>query len=80
MSVRSSTPASDLPLKNRPQSLRRITSPIQDGSSFRVRTDAEVRVRGCGDAEPKTVMIDAIYLKANRTAWSLRVKKGISAA
>ncbi len=26
-----------------------------------------------GDAEPKTVMIDAIYLKANRTASSLRV-------
>ncbi len=33
-----------------------------------------------GDAEPKTVMIDATYLKAHRTASSLRVKKGISAA
>ena len=32
------------------------------------------------DAEPKTVMIDATYLKARRTASSLRVKKGISAA
>ena len=29
-------------------------------------------------AEPKTVMIDATYLKAHRTASSLRVKKGIS--
>jgi hypothetical protein len=28
-------------------------------------------------AEPKTVMIDAPYLKAHRTASSLRVKKGI---
>lgn len=33
-----------------------------------------------GDAEPKTVMIDATYLKAHRTASSLRVKEGISAA
>ncbi len=31
-------------------------------------------------AELKTVMIDATYLKAHRTASSLRVKKGISAA
>ena len=31
-------------------------------------------------AEPKTVMIDATYLKAHRTASSLRVKKGILAA
>ncbi len=31
-------------------------------------------------AEPATVMIDATYLKAHRTASSLRVKKGISAA
>ena len=30
------------------------------------------------NAEPKTVMIDATYLKAHRTASSLRVKKGIS--
>ncbi len=30
--------------------------------------------------EPKTVMIDATYLKAHRPASSLRVKKGISAA
>ena len=30
-------------------------------------------------AVPKTVMIDATYLKAHRTASSLRVKKGISA-
>ncbi|MDK8187159.1 MULTISPECIES: IS5 family transposase [Sphingomonas] len=29
-----------------------------------------------GDAEPKTVMIDATYLKAHRTASSLQVKKG----
>jgi transposase len=29
------------------------------------------------DAESKTVMIDATYLKAHRTASSLRVKKGI---
>jgi hypothetical protein len=28
-------------------------------------------------AEPETVMIDATYLKAHRTASSLRVKKGI---
>ena len=32
------------------------------------------------NAEPKTVMIDATYLKAHRTASSLRVKKGILAA
>ena len=32
------------------------------------------------DAEPKTVMIDATYLKAHRTSSSLRVKKGILAA
>ena len=32
------------------------------------------------DAEPRTVMIDATYLKAHRTASSLRVKKGISGA
>ena len=32
------------------------------------------------DANPKTVMIDATYLKAHRTASSLRVKKGISGA
>ena len=31
-------------------------------------------------AEPKTVMIDATYLKARRTASSLRVKRGMSAA
>ena len=31
-------------------------------------------------AEPATVMIDATYLKAHRTASSLRVKKGISDA
>ena len=31
-------------------------------------------------AEQGTVMIDATYLKAHRTASSLRVKKGISAA
>jgi hypothetical protein len=30
------------------------------------------------NAEPSTVMIDATYLKAHRTASSLRVKKGIS--
>jgi len=28
----------------------------------------------------KTVMIDATYLKAHRTASSLRAKKGVSAA
>ncbi len=32
------------------------------------------------DADPKNVMIDATYLKAHRTASSLRVKKGISGA
>lgn len=32
------------------------------------------------DADPKTVMNDATYLKAHRTASSLRVKKGISGA
>ena len=31
-------------------------------------------------AEPKTVMIDATYLKAHRTAASLGVKKGALAA
>ena len=31
-------------------------------------------------AERKTVMIDTTYLKAHRTASSLRLKKGISAA
>ena len=33
-----------------------------------------------GDAEPKTVMIDATYLTAHRTASSLRVEKEFSAA
>ena len=33
-----------------------------------------------GGAERKTVMIDATYLKAHRTASSLRVKKGALAA
>ncbi len=28
-------------------------------------------------ADPKTVMIDATYFKAHRTASSLRVKKGV---
>jgi len=32
------------------------------------------------EAVAKTVMIDAIYLKAHRTASSLRVRKGIPAA
>jgi hypothetical protein len=32
------------------------------------------------DVEPRAIMIDATYLKAHRTASSLRVKKGISAA
>jgi hypothetical protein len=31
-------------------------------------------------ADPTTVMIDATYLKAHRTASSLRVKKEISVA
>ena len=31
-------------------------------------------------AEPKTVMIDATYLKAHRATSSLGVKKGISVA
>ena len=31
-----------------------------------------------GKAERRTVMIDATYLKARRTASSLRVKKGVS--
>jgi transposase len=31
-------------------------------------------------AEPKTVMIDATYLKAHRTASSLRIKKGLLGA
>ncbi|KEO85737.1 transposase [Erythrobacter sp. JL475] len=31
-------------------------------------------------AEPKTVMIDATYLKAHRTASSLGLKKGLSGA
>ena len=31
-------------------------------------------------AEPQTVMIDATYLKAHRTASSLGVKKGVSGA
>ena len=29
-------------------------------------------------ATPKTIMIDATYLKAHRTASSLRVKRGVS--
>mgnify|MGYP007135618660 CR=1 FL=1 len=29
-----------------------------------------------GNAEPQTIMIDAIYLKAHRTASSLRIKRG----
>jgi hypothetical protein len=35
-----------------------------------------VRLAGA-DAEPKTLIIDATYFKANRTASSLRAKKGI---
>ena len=31
------------------------------------------------DPEPKTIMIDATYLKAHRTATSLRSKKGVAA-
>ncbi len=31
-------------------------------------------------ADPKTVIVDATYLKAHRTASSLRIKKGVSAA
>ena len=31
------------------------------------------------NAEPGTVVIDATYLKAHRTASSLRIEKGISA-
>ena len=30
-----------------------------------------------GKAEPQTIMIDATYFKAHRTASSLRLKKGI---
>lgn len=30
-----------------------------------------------GKAEPQTIMIDATYLKAHRTASSLRLKKGL---
>ena len=33
-----------------------------------------------GKAEPQTIMIDATYLKAHRTASSLRLKKGLRAA
>jgi len=33
-----------------------------------------------GKAEPQTIMVDATYLKAHRTASSLRLKKGIQAA
>lgn len=33
-----------------------------------------------GRTEPQTIMIDATYLKAHRTASSLRLKKGIQAA
>jgi hypothetical protein len=33
-----------------------------------------------GGREPTTVIIDATYLKAHRTASSLRIEKGISAA
>ena len=36
-----------------------------------------MEVLAAASAEPKTVMIDATYLKAHRTASSLRVKKGI---
>ncbi len=32
-----------------------------------------------GKAEPQTIMIDATYLKAHRTASSLRLKKGLQA-
>lgn len=33
-----------------------------------------------GKEEPQTIMIDATYLKAHRTASSLQLKKGIQAA
>jgi hypothetical protein len=36
--------------------------------------------RSSAGADRKTVMIDATYLKAHRTASSLAVKKGISGA
>ena len=54
----------------------------QDGVDFIfTRADATAHHghvdRGqCHAAAPKTMMIDATYLKAHRTATSLRVKKG----
>jgi hypothetical protein len=36
-----------------------------------------MEVLSAADAKPKTVMIDATYLKAHRTASTLRVKKGL---
>jgi hypothetical protein len=41
-----------------------------------------LRISGlaAANADPKTVTIDATYLKAHRTASSLRVKKWISGA
>jgi transposase len=40
------------------------------------RIMAGLAAENAGEAERKTVMIDATYLKAHRTASSLRVKKG----
>jgi transposase len=40
------------------------------------RIMAGLAAESAGEAERKTVMIDATYLKAHRTASSLRVKKG----
>lgn len=39
-------------------------------------TDAQMARLAAEHGEEKTVMIDAIYLKAHRTATSMAVKKG----
>lgn len=43
-------------------------------------TDEQMEGLAAAGAEPKTAMIKQTYLKAHRTASSLRVKKGISIA
>jgi hypothetical protein len=48
----------------------------EDRNSVSNQLTADVQKKASEAAAPKTVMIDATYLKAHRTATSLRSKKG----
>lgn len=53
--------------------------PEVSARSFHVHVDAVMAGLAAGNAEPQTVMIDATYLKVHRTAFRLRLQKGIPA-